>query len=84
MRSQERDPHFVQASAGETHMDMSEEQFCVEIYRKNGAHPFRGARLAWKFTGKTHMDMSEEPICVEIYRKKCRTPPRTPRLNTGS
>ena len=26
----------------ETHMDMAKEQFCVEIYRYNGAPPVRG------------------------------------------
>ena len=33
-------------------MDMSEEPFCVEIYRKNAAHPFQDRDFVWKFTGK--------------------------------
>ena len=31
MRSQEREPDLVRAGGSEIHMDMSEEQFCVEI-----------------------------------------------------
>ena len=31
------DTHFVRACAVETHMDISQEPFCVEIYRKNAA-----------------------------------------------
>ena len=34
-----------------THMDMSQELFCVEIYRKNAAHVFRGPHFVWKFRG---------------------------------
>ena len=37
-RSQDREAHLVRASAGETHMDMSEEPFCVEIYRELAGH----------------------------------------------
>ena len=52
MRSQEREPHVVRAGGGEIHMDMSEEPFCVEIYKKNAVHSFRGPHFVWKFTGK--------------------------------
>ena len=34
MRSQEREAHFVRAGAGKIHMDMSEEPFCIEMYKK--------------------------------------------------
>ena len=39
-----RDPIFAGAILcgnlqGKTHMDMSEEPFCVEIYRENAGHP---------------------------------------------
>ena len=30
-RSQDREGHFVRAGAVEMHMDMSQEQFCMEI-----------------------------------------------------
>ena len=33
-------------------MDMLEEPFCLEIYRKNAAHNFWGPHFVWKFTGK--------------------------------
>jgi hypothetical protein len=32
---QSRDTRFVRACAVEMHMDISEEPFCAEIYRKN-------------------------------------------------
>ena len=34
-RSQGREADFVRACAVETHMDISQEPFCVEIYRVN-------------------------------------------------
>ena len=34
---QSRDTRFVRACAVETHMDISQEPFCMEIYRKNAA-----------------------------------------------
>ena len=45
MRSQEREPHVVRAGGGESHMDMSEEPFCMEIYRKNAHEHVRRAIL---------------------------------------
>ena len=52
MRSQEREPHFVRAGAVEIHMDMSEEPFCMDSYRKSAGPQFRTQHFVWKFTGK--------------------------------
>ena len=37
-RSQDREADFVRACAVETHMDMSQEPFCVYIYREFTGH----------------------------------------------
>ena len=37
--SQDRETHFVRAGAVEMHMDISQEPFCVEIYRENAGRP---------------------------------------------
>ena len=37
-RSQDQEAHFVRACAVEMHMAISQEPFCVEIYRKNAGH----------------------------------------------
>ena len=36
---QSRDLRFVRACAVKTHMDISQEPFCVEIYRENARRP---------------------------------------------
>ena len=64
-----RTPIPRQACAVETHMDMSREPFCAEIYKKNAGHEFRARHFARACASKTHMDISEEPFCVEISRK---------------
>ena len=73
MRSQEREPHFVRAGAVEIHMDMSEEPFCVETYKKNAGPQSRDTRFVRACAVETHMDtsqeISQEPFCMEIHRK---------------
>ena len=55
-------------------MDMSQEPFCVEIYRKM-PKCFSGARiLCGNLPEKTHMKMWREPFCVEILRKNAARP----------
>ena len=51
------------------HMDMSEEQFCTEIYRENAGRSVRGPRFVQACAVEMHMDMSEEPFCTEIDRE---------------
>ena len=52
MRSQEREPHLVRAGGSEIHRDMSEEPFCVEIYRKKCTWTCQKSHFVWTFTGK--------------------------------
>ena len=72
----------ARACAVEAHMDISEKPFCVEFYRKNASHPFRGARFVRACAVETHMDTSHDPFYAAIHREKCRTPQWTLRLNT--
>ena len=57
-RSQDREAHFVRAYAGDMRMDISQEPFCMEIYRKNGRGHFRGHRFVRACAVEIHMDMS--------------------------
>ena len=66
-----------------THMDMSQEPFCVEIHRNDAGPQFRDLRFVRACAVEMHMDISQEPFCVVIYIKKSRTRIRPPRLNTG-
>ena len=63
-------------------MEMSQEPFCVEMYRKNAAHSFRARHFDRACALEMHMDFSQELFFAVIYRKKCRTLLRPPRLNT--
>ena len=45
-----------------THMDISEESFCVEIYRKKRTWTFHKSRFVWKFTRK----MAPDPLPTSI------------------
>ena len=68
MRSKNWEAHVVRAFPGESHMGMSKEPFCIDIYRKN-AGPNSGAHvLYWNLQEKTHMGISE-PFCVGFYKK---------------
>ena len=71
-RSQDREAHFVWACAGDTRMDISQEPFCLEIYRQNGRGRLRGHRFARACAVEMHMDRVQEPFCMEIYRKNDR------------
>ena len=51
------------------HMDISQEPFCVEIYRKSAVRQSRDTRFVRACAVERHMDMSQEPFCVEIYRE---------------
>ena len=66
-------------------MDMSQERFCVEHYKKNTgpqAHkshlmpdPHSGdLRIVRACAVEMHMDISQEPFCVEIYWEKAGPP----------
>ena len=66
-----------------THMDMSQEAFCVEIYRKNAAHYFPGPHFVRKFTGKNAHGHCRRAILRGNLQEKCRTPGCPPRSNTG-
>ena len=61
--------HFVRACAIETHMDISHEPFCMEIYRKNAGRRSRGQHFVRACAVEKHMDMSQEPFCVKFTRK---------------
>ena len=74
MRSQEREPHLVRAGGSEIHMDMSEEPFCMEIYRKSAGPGFRARHFVWKFTGKNAHGHFTRAICVEFCRENAGPP----------
>ena len=63
--TQSRDTRFVRDCAIETHRDISQEisqePFCMEIYRKGAGSRFRDTHFVLEYAGKkTHMDMSQE------------------------
>ena len=58
-----RDPHFVWKFTGKTHMDMSQEPFCVEIYGKKTLMELHKSHFVWKFTGKM------PPACLPTWIK---------------
>ena len=68
-QSQDRKAHFVRACAVETHMDVSQEQFCVEIWRKHAGPQSRNTRHVQACAVETHIDISQEQFCVENCRK---------------
>ena len=61
-----------------THMDMSQEPFCVEIYRKNAAPAFPGAHFVWKFIGKNAHGHCTRAILYGNFHQKSRKPPSPP------
>ena len=48
---------------------ISQEPFCLEIYKKNAGPQSRDTRFVRACAVETHMDTSHEPFCVEIYKK---------------
>jgi hypothetical protein len=50
-------------------MDISQEPFCMEIYRKNGRGLLRGHRFVRACAVEMHMDMPSKPFAARIYRK---------------
>ena len=60
MRSQDREAHSVRACAVEIHMDMSQEPFCMEIYKHNVGPQSRHTRFVRACAVKMHMDTSPE------------------------
>ena len=51
------------------HMDMSQEAFCAEIYRKSAVRQARDTRFVRACAVEMHMNMSQEAFCAEIYRQ---------------
>ena len=65
-RSRDREAHFVRAYAGDMRMDISQEPFCMQIYRKNGRGHFRGHRFCASLRSwNTHGHVTEA-FCAEI------------------
>ena len=64
------DPHFARACAIETHMDMSQEQFCARICRSNATHQMDPEMLTHTFCCPIDMpmDMSQEPFYARMDR----------------
>ena len=61
--------------AVETHLDVSQEPFCVRIYRKNaGAHD-RCPHCVRACAVEMHLDVSQEPLRLQ---EKCRRPAGAP------
>ena len=56
----------------QTHIELSEEPFCMDIYRHSAAHTFI---LCRNLQEQTDMEMSAATFCVEIYRQNA-TPAR--------
>ena len=65
---------FARACTVEMHMEISQEPFCMEIYRGNDRRHLRGRRFPRPCTIEMHMDMSEEAYCAEIYRENAGRP----------
>ena len=63
-RSQDQEAHFVRACAVKMHMDIWEERFRAEIYRKNAGRWFRGKQFVRACAVEKHMDISHEPFCA--------------------
>ena len=62
---------------------MLQDPFCMEIYRKNAAHPFPGTHFVWRFAGKdAHGQCTRAILCGNL-KEKCRTRPCPPRPNTA-
>ena len=55
MRSQEREPHCARAFPVESYMDISEEPFCMEIYRKNAGPQSRDTRFVRSRNAHGHL-----------------------------
>ena len=68
-RSQDREAHFARACAIEMHIDMSQEPFCMELFRKSAVRQSGDTRFAQACAIETNMDISQEPFCIEICRK---------------
>ena len=62
-------PRAVRACAVEMHMDISQEPFCVGIYRGNAVRFDRDIRFVRACAVEIHMDISQEPFYAEIYRE---------------
>ena len=69
-RFQSREVHFVQACAGETHMGMLQEPFCVNIYKKNAGPQAHKSHFVWKFTGKMPDRYSGDIVLCELAQAK--------------
>ena len=57
-------------------MDISQEPYCVEIWRKNAGRRFRGQRFMRACAVETHMDIAQEDtraILLGSLQEKCRT-----------
>ena len=70
MRSQEREPHLVRAGGGEIYRDMSEEPFCMEIFRKTSRGTCHKSHFVWKFKGKNRTRNRATHCVWKYYRKK--------------
>ena len=76
-RSQDREAHFVQACAVETHMDMSQETFCVEIYTKKPPDPNPATHFFVRACASQNAHGHfTRTILYGNSQKKCRTPIR--------
>ena len=74
-----RGKHFVRACAVETHIDIWEGPFCVEIHGKNAVRQSRGKH----FARACAVEHFQRAILRGNLQETCRTRLRTPRLNTG-
>ena len=62
----------VRACAVETHMNISQEPFCVEIYRNSVVRQSCDTRFVRACAVEIHIDTSQEPFCMEIYRENAK------------
>ena len=65
-RSHDRNPQFVQACAVEMHMDMSQEPFYAEMYKKNAAPQDRAADFVQSCAVEVPWDMSQELFYMHL------------------
>ena len=51
------------------HGNMSQKQFCMEIYKKNAAAQNSGPHFLPASAVEMHVDMSQEPLCGNLQEK---------------
>ena len=68
-RSGDQEAHFVRARAVETHMEMSQEPFCMEIYRKKCRTPIPGTAFCASQRSRNAHGHVTRAMFMKIYKE---------------